>query len=228
MSNAYYGLGGLRFWNEREIELRELFQSSVVGQVRRELLRTNPAWRFARVEGPCLNPRKKISYSYSDDDLFATNHKAGGGNLYLRAETTATSYACARNLGGKLPLCVWQSGKSFRRETNDGASAAKLRFNEFHQLGFQCIYAEGTRAEYRSALIPLVKAEIERFTGKEARVVESDRIPAYSQSTLDIEVLRNGKWFEMASCSIRTDYAPKTMVCEIAIGLDRIVEVNDG
>jgi hypothetical protein len=50
-------------------------------------------------------------------------------------------------------------------------------------------------------------------------VVPSDRLPPYSESTLDIEV--NGR--EVASCSIRTDYSEETRVCEIAFGLDRIV-----
>lgn len=222
MSEALYKLGGLRFWTEDEIELRETFQARVANVVRRVLLDMNPAWRFARMEGPCLSPRDQISSAYDDSDIFATNHEAGGGSLYLRAETTPSSYAYARHLGGKLPLCVWQAGKSFRRETNDGASAAKLRFNEFWQLEFQCIYQSNTMADYRARLIDAVSAEIGRFTGVGTRIVESDRLPAYSESTLDIEADHNGKWREMASCSIRTDFREDTRVCEIAIGLDRV------
>lgn len=226
MSEALYGLGGLRFWDEREIETRELFQARVSSEIKRTLLDINPAWRFARMEGPCLSPRDRISPTYDDSDIFATNHKAGGGHLYLRAETTPSSYAYAKKAGGKLPFCVYQSGKSFRRETNDGASAAKLRFNEFWQLEFQCIYRVDTKADYRTALMPIVQKEIERFTQRATRVVLSDRLPSYSESTLDIEAQDGDKWREMASCSIRTDYSEDTRVCEIAIGLDRVVSLS--
>lgn len=222
MSEALYKLGGLRFWTEDEIELREAFQTRAVSVVKRTLLDLNSAWRFSRTEGPCLSPRDQISAAYGENDIFVTNHDAGGDALCLRAETTPSSYAWARRFGGKLPLCVWQAGKSFRRETNDGASAAKLRFNEFWQLEFQCIYKIDTKANYRIALIPAVSIEIARFTGVPVRVVNSDRLPAYSQSTLDIEAKHAGKWREMASCSIRTDYAKDALVCEIAIGLDRV------
>lgn len=222
MSTALYKFGGLRFWSEDEIELREQFQVRVVSVVTSTLLSINSAWRFFRIEGPCLAPKFSISSSYDDDDVFKTNHIAGGDNLYLRAETTHSSYAFARTCGGKMPICVWQSGKSFRREMNDGASASKLRFNEFHQLEFQCIYRNDTKADYRQPLISAVRKEIERFTMAETRLVDSDRLPAYSKSTIDIEAMHNGRWIEMASCSLRTDYADGMTVCEIAIGLDRV------
>lgn len=226
MSKALYSLGGLRFWDESEIELREMFQSRAVSVVKRSLISLNKAWTITRMEGPCLSPRDQISASYGDDDLFCTNHTAGGGQLYLRAETTPSSYAFARKLSAKLPLCVWQSGKSFRRETNDGASASKLRFNEFWQLEFQCIYAEDTKADYRAEVIAALCPELLRFTGRLPRTVPSDRLPSYSESTIDIELsLGEGKWREVASCSIRNDYLPGTKVCEIAIGLDRVVSL---
>lgn len=226
MSEALFKLGGLRFWTEDEIELREAFQARAASVVKSVLLGMNPAWRFARCEGPILHPRSTISNAYSEDDIFITNHIAGGELLCLRAETTPSSYAYAKWLGGKLPLCVWQAGISSRRETNDGASAAKLRFNSFWQLEFQCIYRADTKADYRSALIPAVQREIQRFTARNTRVVPSDRVPAYAESTLDIEADHDGKWREMASCSIRTDYARDALVCEIAIGLCRVATLS--
>ena len=226
MSEALFSLGGLRFWTEDEIDLREAFQLRVSKVVRTTLLEVNQAWRVHRCEGPILHPRSRISDAYDDSDIFVTNDIRGGEPLCLRAETTPSSYAYARHLGGKLPLCVWQSGISSRRETNDGASAKKLRFNSFHQLEFQCIYKSDTKADYRAYLIPKVRREIERFTGRETRVVESDRLPSYSESTLDIEVMFNDRWTEMASCSIRNDYDDTTKVCEIAIGLCRIASVS--
>ena len=225
MSEALYQLGGLRFWNQEEIEAREAFTLQASRLVTRTLSALNQAWRHFRTEGPCLSPRDRISDAYSDDDLFRTNHNAGGGDLYLRAETTPSSYAMARHLGGKLPLCVWQAGKVFRRETNDGASAAKLRFNDFWQLEFQCIYRADTKADYRQALLDKLVPLVARFTGQEVRIVPSDRLPSYSESTLDIEAMYRGKWREVASCSIRTDFAPDVRVCEIAFGLDRVVAI---
>lgn len=222
MSEALYEIGGLRFWNETEIELRDLFQQRAVSVVKNTLTSLNPAWRYFRMEGPILTPQGHINSAYDENDIFVTTHSKAGGNLCLRAETTASSYVFARRVQGKMPICVWQSGKSFRTETNDGASASKLRFNEFWQLEFQCIYRSDSKADYRAALIENICPEISRFTGLEIRVVESDRLPAYSESTVDIEVETKKGWREMASCSIRTDYADDMLVCEIAIGLDRI------
>jgi glycyl-tRNA synthetase len=222
MSEALFKLGGLRFWHQDEIELRGAFQARAAAVVRRTLEAANPAWRFVRCEGPILHPRSQISSAYDDSDIFVTNDIRGGEALCLRAETTPSSYAYARWLGGKLPLCVWQAGISSRRETNDGASASKLRFNSFWQLEFQCIYRLDTKADYRASLVDAIALEIERFTMRKTRVVPSDRLPSYSESTLDIEADHDGKWREMASCSIRNDYSDDTRVCEIALGLDRI------
>jgi glycyl-tRNA synthetase len=222
MSEAFFGLGGLRFWNETEIDLREAFQARAVAVIKRNLIDINQAWRFARCEGPIMHPRSSIDAAYGDDDIFETNHISGEGRLCLRPETTPSSYAYAKFIGGKMPLCVWQSGISSRRETNDGASAAKLRFNNFWQLEFQCIYRADTKADYRAAVMPAICLEIERATMRKTRIVQSDRMPRYSESTLDIEADHNGKWREMASCSIRTDFADDMRVCEIAIGLCRV------
>lgn len=230
MSEALFNFGGLRFWNEDEIEMREAVIRKTSRTVRDTLTNMNPAWRFFRCEGPILHPRSEISDAYTDSDIFTTNHK----DFCLRAETTPSSYAYARSLKKvKKPLCVWQSGISSRRENLDGASASKLRFNSFWQLEFQCIYSLGTMADYRAALIPAIERDIAWFTQTETRVIESDRLPSYSQSTLDIEafVIDNdrgltGGWREMASCSIRTDYSDDTLVAEIAIGLDRVVTLS--
>ena len=222
MSEALYKFGGLRFWDEDEIELREIMISRLSGVLRRALIDVNPAWRFKRTEGPILTPAEFINPEYTADDLFVTNHK----DWALRAETTASSYAVAKKDQGKLPLCVWQVGKSFRRELSDGATASKLRFNEFYQLEFQCIYAVGTKADYRQFLIDALSPEVSRLLAcSEMRVIDSDRLPSYSESTLDFEVKYNGAWKEIASMSIRNDFSPNTKVCEIAFGLDRLVEI---
>lgn len=231
MSNALYKMGGLRFWNENELELRELFLQRITGTIKRTLLDINPAWKFYRCETPPLIPREFISEEYKEDDLFITNHDFDGKPLALRAETTHGSYTFIKDVyktkpfKKALPVCVWQEGYSFRTENTDGATAAKLRFNAFKQLEYQCIYSEGTMADYRSSLIKSLVKEIERFTMVPVRVVDSDRLPSYSLSTVDIECLYNDDWKEVASCSIRNDFEPETLVAEIAIGLCRIVSI---
>ena len=226
MSEPLYKFGGLRFWSEEEIDRREAFVLSTSKLVKRTLSELNPAFRHFRVEGPCLSPRDRIADEYEDDDLFRTNHVVGGEPLFLRAETTPSSYAAARKIGGKLPVCVWQTGKVFRRETNDGASAAKLRFNDFWQMEFQSIYRSDTKADYRAALTDVLVPHVERFTGRDVRLVASDRLPKYSDSTIDIEVKDGKNWREVASCSVRNDYSDDTKVCEIAFGLCRIVSLS--
>jgi len=232
MSLNLYGLESLRFWTEAEIDFRESFTASVVSKVKSTLSGMNRAWHYHRVDAPLLTPRAFVSESYDDDDIFVTQIQRLGGDMVLRPETTAGSYAYAKHImstikKNKLPMCVWQSGKSFRVEASDGATAAKLRFNEFYQLEFQCVYSKGTMADYRQALIDVMVHEIKRQTMVEVRVIDSDRLPEYSESTIDIECMYNGEWKEVASCSVRTDFDDDSLVCEIAIGLDRIVEIAE-
>ena len=224
----YYNIESIRLWDEEEINFREIAIKQLSSTVKRTLTNVNPAWKITRVEGPILIPGNMISESYSDDDIFQTQVIKAGKMICLRPETTMSSYAWAKmNLTSKrLPYCVWQAGKSFRVEKLDGASASKLRFNEFWQLEFQCIYSNSTMADYRSKLIEAVAHDIRWLLFNNiVRIVESDRLPEYSESTIDIEALHIGNYREVASCSIRKDYDADTKVCEIAIGLDRLVEI---
>jgi glycyl-tRNA synthetase len=230
MSDALYNIESLRFYDEAEIELRNMMTQRIASTVKRTLLRANPAWKFFQVEGPILTPRNLVSSSYDENDIFVTQIEKANEQLVLRPETTVSSYTAARTkyAGVKLPACVWQLGKSFRVEKSDGATAAKLRFNEFYQLEFQCIYSVGTKADYRSYLMDDISQEISMFLfGESYRHVESDRLPSYSESTLDIEMPYRGDWKEVASCSIRTDYSEDTRVAEIAIGMDRLIEIHN-
>ena len=214
-------------WSEAEILLREAFQGMAAGVVARALTSINPAFCIQRVEGPCLTPTPFMNPEYTEKDVFTTNHDYAGEPMVLRAETTVSTYAAIRAMNPKLPFCAWQVGKSFRRELNDGASAARLRFNEFWQQEFQAVYRADTKADYRGAVIDALLPEISRFTRCKTRVVESDRLPSYALSTLDIEVeLPDGKWREIASCSIRADYGEGLLVSETAIGLCRVAAIG--
>jgi glycyl-tRNA synthetase len=222
----FHNIAQLRFWDEAEIEHRERAQSAIVATVKANLTRTNPAWAFRRMEGPLLTPRDFLSAEYSDEDIWITPVSIADRQMVLRAETTASTYAYVRaNFSHKklrLPACFWQAGKSFRREKT--STATKLRFFEFWQLELQCLYSIDTKADYRAKLLPELMDTISWLTRSEARIVESDRLPAYSESTMDIEVKYRGEWREMASVSIRTDFAEDVRNLEVAVGLDRIVE----
>jgi glycyl-tRNA synthetase len=231
MSLALYEIESLRFYTEEEILLRNQFTERLFNKLKQTLLDMNQAWKFHRVEGPLLTPRNHVSDSYDENDIFITQIKKANQELVLRPETTKSSYLYANSLyptqmQKKLPVCIWQLGKSFRVEKSDGATAAALRFNEFYQLEFQCIYSNTTLADYRKTLIEALIKELSMVLGgNKIRTIESDRLPSYSESTLDIETIFNGKWKEIASCSIRNDFSDTTKVCEIAFGIDRIIEI---
>ena len=143
MSEALYPIAGLRFWSEREIALREQITARLAGLVRRTLEDMNAAWRVERCEAPMIMPLADFSSAYDPDDVFTLRREMADQAWALRAETTPGSYLYAKRLfqtfGYRPPLCVWQAGQSFRTEASDGATAAKLRFNSFWQLEFQCI-----------------------------------------------------------------------------------------
>ncbi len=230
MSLPLYEVGGLRFWSEKELEQRDIAVTMLHRAIRDALVGLNPAWRFERCEGPTLTPREYVAPGYDADDLWLLQASMKGGAVTMRPETTPSTYAYARHrLQGStkaLPFCFWQVGKSYRRETNDGASPSKLRFNEFTQAEWQCIYRADTKADYEEAVRTEVAFAVAAFTGREVRVVGSDRLPDYSIQTHDVEVLWKGDWKEMCSISIRTDYAASLRVLEVAVGLDRLLEVR--
>lgn len=228
--HLFHKSGALPFWNEYDIMLRERCIQQLSFRVQKTLTKMNKAWAFKRVEAPILTPLELLSQEYQESgDAFMTDNM-----LFLRAETTPGSYICASHFlktGQKLPLCVWQSGKSFRTEKNDGARATNLRFNEFYQLEFQCLYSENTHADYHGALIEALKTEAAKLTGFEVIAECSDRLPAYSEKTVDLiaidwdgaKLKKKEDGMEICSISIRKDYSETVKVAEVAFGLDRMV-----
>ncbi len=224
----------LRWWTEAELEYRDDVVKHLSRTIRTALLGINKAWVFHRTEGPMLVPRSMVGSGYTDDDLWSVKADIAGGAATLRPETTESSYRAARHIIGvgsekdqqrKLPLCVWQVGKSYRRESSDGANAAKLRFFEFTQAEWQCIYGLNTQADYRAVVLPEIEAKLGWLTNAETRIVPSDRLPGYSLRTDDVEVLQqSGRWTEVASISTRTDFAG-AQVLEVAVGVDRVVDI---
>ena len=236
-----YDVNGLVAWDEREIRLRETMISHFADEVRIFLRSVNPAWDVRRAEAPLLTPRALISPAYGNADIWAqdrlTAHEA---ELVLRPETTASTYAYMQQLlnthtGVRMPLCVFQAGKSFRREQDQVTK--HMRLKEFWQMEFQCAYTADTANDYHAACLEPVRKMIASVIPMPTRIVPSDRLPAYSQTTMDVEVDNGDKWMEVCSISRRTDFPQKArfanrkneivekdvLVLEIAIGLDRCV-----
>ena len=168
-------------------------------------------------------------------------------SLVLRPETTPSSYVYAQHLlnthtGVKPPFVVWQTGKSFRREQDQVTK--NMRLKEFYQQEFQCIYTADTMNDYHTVVLEPVRKMLGEMIGMETRIVESDRLPSYSEVTMDVEAhtesfvfnKESDRWMEICSISRRTDFPQKAkfqtkkkivekdlLVLEIAIGLDRCV-----
>jgi glycyl-tRNA synthetase len=230
-----YEDNGLPFWNHSDISTRDYVVKTIEGAVSRALLAENRGWLFERVEAPVLIPSEFVSKEYDYKDYFmATSFQHA--EFALRPETTASSYEYAKYLfehhSANPPLCVYQLGKSFRNE-NDQVSK-NMRFKEFYQLEFQCIYTEQTLNDYHTAILEPMRKTVERLTGgMQCRLVDSDRLPSYSEKTVDVEVDMGYKWLEVCSISLRTDvpfqWNHKTLRnVEIAFGADRLVEVING
>lgn len=237
---SVYDVNGLVLWSGEELRLRRQFTENLVASVSSTLKSTNPAWEMIEVEASVLMPRSMISPNYTDADVFVQQtHDEHALELVLRPETTPGSYAAARmfldsHSGIKPPLCVWQMGKSFRREADQPSK--HMRLKEFYQLEFQCIYTENTLNDYHSAVLEPTRKAIENILALPTRLVPSDRLPSYSEITMDIEIWNGDKWMEVASISRRNDFPGVVTfvtkkgevsyglkVVEIAIGVDRLI-----
>ena len=212
---SLYESNGLVIWNQRQITLRNMIKAHFVNEITACLTEINSAWRIIEMESSILTPQKLVNPNYTAHDIFITH-----SGLVLRPETTMGSYVYAKyllesHLKIRLPLCVWQSGKSFRQEQDQPLSKVKLK--EFYQLEFQCIYSPSTGVDYMTIMPNKIARMIQSIVGN-TFLVASDRLPNYSEKTMDIEV--NG--MEVCSISQRKDFE-NAKVLEIAIGLDRCV-----
>jgi glycyl-tRNA synthetase len=238
---SLFDVNALVHWEEHEIDARDHLIRYFSSEIRTHLTSINPAWDVRRVEAPTLVPRAAISEAYTNADIWAQETLASGeAELVLRPETTPSTYVYMQHLLNnhtrtKLPLCVWQAGRSYRREQ---AQATKhMRLKEFWQMEFQCAFTADTGMDYLAATVEPVRKMIASVVHLPTRIVPSDRLPAYSLSTMDVEVENPDKWMEVCSISKRTDFPQSfvsvdkkgqhrehdVVVLEIAIGLDRCV-----
>jgi len=237
-----HNINGLAFWTAPEIQFRQHAVEQIARRVQNRLWHENTAWAFEQIEGSVLVPRAIINQEYTDGDVYAQSGPETAVPLVLRPETTPSTYAYARAVFDgqsiyKPPVCFWQVGKSFRREQDQPTKFMRLK--EFYQQEFQCIYTEDTKNDYREPVLAGVAPVIQNLcNAQKVRIIASDRVPAYAESTLDIEVFDEigQRWMEIASASIRTDF-PGTYtfttnkgsveknlkVFELAVGVDRIV-----
>lgn len=228
-----YQLNGFPFFNEQDIKLRRFLEDYFATGVREALLTENGAWKFHQIEAPLLTPAELINSNYTNEDVWfqeqTTNYPH---SMVLRPETTPGSYAYAKHLLSHQevmpPFCVWQAGKSFRKEMDQPTK--HCRFKEFYQQEFQCLYATTTSNDYQAKLAPKVEQLVATMLKLPTRLVDSDRLPAYSKRTIDVEVNNGDKWMEVCSISVRTDFDTvinrgtkviSFLVLEIALGLDR-------
>jgi glycyl-tRNA synthetase len=222
MSHAnLYNVNGLVFWSEEEIRIRNMFVEHMVSAVRRSLLSMNQAFKLVQCEAPILTPSSEINLNYSVDDFYMVDQ------LALRPETTMGSYAYARHiLSGyhdpkfKPPICVWQHGKSFRREQDQPTKFMRLK--EFYQLEFQILFAANTSNDYYPRLVEDVRKALAELLVN-CKTEKSDRLPSYSDETTDVIFVEPEQEMEICSISRRKDFDSKIKNIEVAIGTDRCV-----
>ena len=228
MSLTLVDKAGLRWWTEEELEMRDYFFKRLNTVIQKTLLKINRAWSFHRVESPMLVPISMVSPAYDTNDIFFTEDHP----YAMRPETTAGSYRyldhILRTTKVKPPVCIYQIGKSFRVEKADGASASKMRYNEFTQAEWQCLFSKTTMADYKNEIITQLLYELSViFPNQYIHDELSDRLPDYSLQTVDILIDRivKNRRTEVVSISTRKDYHDDFYVLEIAFGIDRLVDI---
>lgn len=213
-----YNKNGLVFWTQEEIKLRRMFEDYFSSEILSSLKKQNAAFSMIQVEAPLLTPIELINKGYDEKDIWMLEDVA------LRPETTMGSFEYAKHiLSGhneikqKLPVIIFQHGKSFRREQDQPTKFMRLK--EFYQLEFQIIFSSNTANDYSIKLYPDVLKAISNMIG-ECRIEESDRLPEYSEQTTDIVCEKSN--MEVCSMSKRKDFEGYKVI-EIAIGTDRCI-----
>lgn len=219
---SLYEKNGLVFWTQEEIKLRRFVEEYFLGIVSQSLKQQNPAFNFIQVEAPLFTPKEFINKNYTDQDIYSFD------DIALRPETTMGSYVYAKNLLSgyndikyKPPIVVWQHGKSFRKEQDQPTKFMRLK--EFYQLEFQIIYGINTANDYSIKLFEDVLKGFNKLLGM-CNLEESDRLPNYSEQTMDIVFKTSSNNMEVCSMSKRKDFE-NYKVIEVAIGSDRVVHL---
>jgi len=216
-----YNANGIIFWSEEEIKLRNMFEGYFKNVVLKSLKEQNQAFQLIQVEAPILTPYKYINQNYTENDIYLFDDMA------LRPETTMGSYEYAKvllsgyeNIKFKPPIVVYQHGKSFRREQDQPTKFMRLK--EFYQLEFQIIFSNSTMKDYSEKLYIDLWKSFNKLIGN-CVAEPSDRLPSYSEETIDIINVWDGNSMELCSMSKRKDFEGFKVI-EIAIGTDRCIQ----
>jgi glycyl-tRNA synthetase len=211
---------GLVVYDEYDIELREHVINSFTIKIKQILTEINPAIKMVRVETPITTPKEYLqSHIETNFELNKTDEH------YLRPETTRGTFECLKlmypnsgQLRKKLPVCIWQAGKSFRNEQN--RPFGELRFKEFYQLEYQLVYPENTKVDYLNIFVSQFVIYLEKVFNYRGVFAESqEKLPHYSKRTTDIYLDNH----EIIGISDRIDFDYPVM--EIACGLDRVTNL---
>lgn len=225
MKNNIYNKNWLIFFEEKEINFRNRCEEEIKEVVYSSLKKQNRSFEIIKIEAPQLTPSELISSEYSENDYYNL------WDISLRPETTMGTFEYAQDLlkGGysdikyRVPIIIYQHWKSFRREQDQPTKFMRLK--EFHQLEFQCLFYPDTANDYTIELFQNVSDIIEKLIGKKCRLEQSDRIPHYSEDTIDVICEENN--MEVCSMSIRKDWPivnwVKMKVIEIAVWTDRLI-----
>ena len=217
-----YERNSLVFWSEKEILLHNFYRDIITLELKECLISMNPAFQLVRCDAPSLIPNEFIHENYTKDDVYFQDVD----DIALRPETTASSYLYAKELMNKhndltyrLPLVVYQHNKSFRKEQDKTLS--NMRLKEFNHLEYQILYSSTTLNDYYSKILDCVNNIVNKYVDV-SYIEESDRLPTYSEITMDIIIKKNN--MEVCSISKRTDFPDdKVKVIEVAFSTDRLV-----
>lgn len=231
---------GLVCYTEKDIFYREFLIVAISSYLRQVFKDANRAIEFMRVETPCLVPTDLVQDHITskfplwcalptDGEMWAKNQPEE--NVWLRPESTKGTYQMFDVLFPQdqeflkhLPLCLWQSGLSFRVEQDKTFS--HLRFKQFYQLEFQIAYSSTTKADYHTiavqAMQKFLRQHFALFACRTEQLNAPD-LPFYSDLTTDLYLSDGSQEWEVIAISKRKDF--KVPILEISCGLDRLTHL---
>ena len=212
---------GLVYYTADDIRIRDFLVSEISEKLKASFKQLNRAIDFVRVETPCLVPQSIVQDHLNDDfELWKIEKE----DLYLRPESTKGTFlmfpvVCpqAKQLAKSLPLCLWQTGLSFRAEQDK--TFANLRFKQFYQLEFQLAYHDGTMADYHACAVESIQKILHHLFPQKNVTTENPSPPFYSRKTTDVYLHEK----EAVAISNRTDF--KYPILEVSCGLDRLTAI---
>lgn len=220
---------GLVYYSEQDLINRQFLIDDISNRIKTTFKKANRAIDFIRIETPCLVPQTIIAeHLDAQFPLWSAVSTSDSEKLWLRPESTKGTYQMFDVLFPQdsefkknLPVCLWQSGLSFRVEQDK--TFRHLRFKQFYQLEFQIAYSETTKADYHLiAADTMHKFLLDRFPSMfvAREYLKDDELPFYSKTTADLYLSQENERWEVIAISNRTDF--KVPIIEISCGLDRL------